>query len=156
VYLSSCSQGALSTPVEASSRSSSSPGTRTATLGDLGDPNGELRAEFAKLINGPAQDEVAVTFSSPLPLRRAWTTASAPSRHSDFDFPTVGHVGWAQQRRGARVSFAKADGNRFRSAHSKHRRRADGAGVDDACLLQERLQDNVSALAEPPRARAYR
>src|SRR6202022_1199528 len=103
VYLSSCSQGALSTPVEASLEEF------IESWHTHGNPwetwvarMEELRAEFAKLINaGP--DEVAVTFSVSTALNSLASALDYNERPgvvtSDFDFPTVGHVWLAQQRR---------------------------------------------------------
>src|SRR5260370_26993764 len=116
-YLGSCWQGAVAAPVEASLQEF------IESWHTHGNPwetwvmrMEELRAEFATLINASA-DEVAVTFSVSTALNSLASALDYRERPkvvtSDFDFPTVGHVWLAQQRRGARVSFASADGNRL-------------------------------------------
>jgi selenocysteine lyase/cysteine desulfurase len=76
----------------------------------------ELRVEFARLINAePA--EVAITFSVSSALNSLASALSFKERPkvvtSDFDFPTVGHIWLAQERRGAQVAFARANGTRL-------------------------------------------
>jgi selenocysteine lyase/cysteine desulfurase len=117
IYLSSCSQGALSRPVEAAMHEF------LESWHTHGNPweiwvgrMEELRVEFARLINAePA--EVAVTFSVSSALNSLASALSYTDRPkvvtSDFDFPTVGHIWLAQQRRGAQVAFAGANGNRL-------------------------------------------
>src|SRR5256714_8667791 len=116
IYLSSCSQGALSRPVEAAVQDF------LESWHTHGNPweiwvgqMEELRLEFARLINAePA--EVAVTFSVSSALNSLASALTYDDRPkivtSDFDFPTVGHIWLAQQRRGAVVAFAGANGNR--------------------------------------------
>ena len=153
VYLSSCSQGALSTPVEASLlefieswHAHGNPWETWVTRME------ELRAEFAQLINASA-DEVAVTFSVSTALNSLASALDFRERPrvvtSDFDFPTVGHVWLAQQRRGARVSFAQADGNRlplssFEQAVDEHTALVSTTHV----CYKNGYKNNVSALAE--------
>jgi selenocysteine lyase/cysteine desulfurase len=153
IYLSSCSQGALSIPVEASLQefveSWHTHGNPWETWVSRME---ELRAEFARLINA-APDEVAVTFSVSTALNSLASALDYRERPgvvtSDFDFPTVGHVWLAQQRRGARVSFARAEGNRLSL-------NAFEEAVDDQTALvstthvcyKNGYKNNVSALAE--------
>src|SRR6202162_1113964 len=153
VYLSSCSQGALSTPVEASLQefieswhTHGNPWETWVTRME------ELRAEFAQLINA-STDEVAVTFSVSTALNSLASALDYRERPgvvtSDFDFPTVGHVWLAQQRRGARVSFAQADGNRlplssFEQAVDEHTALVSTTHV----CYKNGYKNNVSALAE--------
>ncbi|HXO58636.1 MAG TPA: aminotransferase class V-fold PLP-dependent enzyme, partial [Candidatus Acidoferrum sp.] len=153
VYLSSCSQGALSTPVEASLQefieswhTHGNPWETWVTRME------ELRAEFAQLINA-SPDEVAVTFSVSTALNSLASALDYRERPnvvtSDFDFPTVGHVWLAQQRRGARVSFARADGNRlplssFEQAVDEHTALVSTTHV----CYKNGFRTNVSALAE--------
>jgi selenocysteine lyase/cysteine desulfurase len=76
----------------------------------------ELRLAFAGLINAEP-GEVAVTFSVSSALNSLASALTYELRPkvvtSDFDFPTVGHIWLAQQRRGARVTFARAQENRL-------------------------------------------
>ena len=153
IYLSSCSQGALSTPVEASLQefieswhTHGNPWETWVTRME------ELRTEFATLINA-SPDEVAVTFSVSTALN---SLASALDYHerpkvvtSDFDFPTVGHVWLAQQRRGARVSFARADGNRLPLGSFEQIVDEQTALVSTTHVCYKNgFKNNVSALAE--------
>ena len=117
IYLSSCSQGALSRPVEAALQEFMESWHTHGNpweiwVGELE----KLRAQFARLINAqPA--EIAVTFSVSTALNSLASSMEYGSRAtvvlSDFDFPTMGHVFLAQQRRGAQVRFAKAVGRRL-------------------------------------------
>ena len=140
VYLSSCSQGALSTPVEASLQefieswhTHGNPWETWVTRME------ELRAEFAALINASA-DEVASALD--YGQRSGVVT-------SDFDFPTVGHVWLAQQRRGARVRFAKADGDRLPLASFEEIVDEQTALVSTTHVCYKNgFKNNVSALAE--------
>ncbi|HVS05972.1 MAG TPA: aminotransferase class V-fold PLP-dependent enzyme [Candidatus Dormibacteraeota bacterium] len=153
VYLSSCSQGALSRPVEAAMHEF------LESWHTHGNPweiwvgrMEELRVEFARLINAePA--EVAVTFSVSTALNSLASALSYKERPkvvtSDFDFPTVGHIWLAQQRRGAQVAFAKATGTRLPLSAFEDE-------VDDRTALVSTTQvcykngfkNNISALAE--------
>jgi selenocysteine lyase/cysteine desulfurase len=76
----------------------------------------KLRAQFARLINAEP-DEVAITFSVSSALNSLASALDYRQRSkvvtSDFDFPTMGHVFLAQQRRGAQVAFARARGYRL-------------------------------------------
>jgi selenocysteine lyase/cysteine desulfurase len=153
IYLSSCSQGALSRPVEAAMQEF------LESWHAHGNPweiwvgrMEELRIEFARMINAePA--EVAVTFSVSSALNSLASALSYSDRPkvvtSDFDFPTVGHVWLAQQRRGAEVAFAAADGNRLPLSAFEEL-------VDDKTALVSTTQvcykngfkNNIGALAE--------
>ena len=153
IYLSSCSQGALSRPVEAAIQEF------LESWHSHGNPweiwvgrMEELRVEFARLINAePA--EVAVTFSVSSALNSLASALSYSDRPkvvtSDFDFPTVGHIWLAQQRRGAQVTFARAQGTRLPLS-------AFEDVVDDQTALVSTTQvcykngfkNNIGALAE--------
>src|ERR1700694_2060351 len=153
VYLSSCSQGALSTPVEASLQefieswhTHGNPWETWVTRME------ELRAEFARLINASA-DEVAVTFSVSTALNSLASALDYRERPkvvtSHFDFPTVGHVWLAQQRRGARGSFARADGNRLPLSSFEETVHEETALVSTTHVCYKNgYKNNVSALAE--------
>lgn len=153
IYLSSCSQGALSLPVEAgigefvdSWHQFGNPWERWVTRME------ELRTEFARLINADA-DEVAVTFSVSSALNSVASALSYSQRPrvvtSDFDFPTVGHVWLAQERRGAQVTFAKAEDHRLPLS-------AYEAAIDERTAIvstthvcyKNGFRNNISALAE--------
>ena len=113
VYVNSCSQGALSLDVESalaafteSWHTHGSPWDRW--VGEVE----RLRAVFAAAIGADA-DEIAV-----MPNASAGITAIATALAFDadrrtvvlgeFEFPTMGHVWLAQQRRGARIAWARA------------------------------------------------
>lgn len=113
IYVNSCSQGALSLDVESalaafteSWHTHGSPWDRW--VGEVE----RLRAVFAAAIGADA-DEVAV-----MPNASAGITAIATALAFDadrrtvvlgeFEFPTMGHVWLAQQRRGARIAWVKA------------------------------------------------
>jgi selenocysteine lyase/cysteine desulfurase len=153
VYLSSCSQGALSRPVEAAIQEF------LESWHTYGNPweiwvgrMEELRVEFANLINADTT-EVAITFSVSSALNSLGSALTYKERPkivtSDFDFPTVGHVWLAQQRRGAQVAFARASGTRLPLT-------AFEDAVDDRTALvstthvcyKNGFKNNVGALAE--------
>jgi selenocysteine lyase/cysteine desulfurase len=153
VYLSSCSQGALSRPVEAGIDEF------LASWHQYGNPweswcgrMEELRLEFARLINAePA--EVAVSFSVSSALNSLASALRYDVRPrvvtSDFDFPTVGHIWLAQQQRGADVVFARAQGDRL--PLSAFEEAVDGrtalVSTTHVCY-KNGYKSNVSALAE--------
>ena len=98
VYLSSCSQGALSRPVEAAIQEF------LESWHMYGNPweiwvgrMEELRVEFANLINADPT-EVAITFSVSTALNSLASALTYKERPkivtSDFDFPTVDTSGW--------------------------------------------------------------
>lgn len=153
IYLSSCSQGALSRPVEAGIQAFVESWHRFGNPWDSWVQRMEdLRGEFARLINAEPS-EVAVTFSVSSALNSLASALSYTDRPrivtSDFDFPTVGHIWMAQQRRGAQVAFAKAEGNRLPLS-------AFESAVDDKTAIvstthvcyKNGFKNNVSALAE--------
>lgn len=113
VYVNNCSQGALSLDVESaltafteSWHTHGSPWDRW--VGEVE----RLRTAFAAAIGADA-DEIAV-----MPNASAGITAIATALAFDtdrrtvvlgeFEFPTMGHVWLAQQRRGARIAWARA------------------------------------------------
>jgi selenocysteine lyase/cysteine desulfurase len=153
VYLSSCSQGALSRPVEAGVQEFLESWHR------YGNPweswcarMEELRAAFARLINAqPA--EVAVTFSVSTALNSLASALRYDARPrvvtSDFDFPTVGHVWLAQRRRGADVVFARAQGHRLPlSAFEEVVDEKTALVATTHVCYKNGFKNNVSALAE--------
>lgn len=122
VYVNSCSQGALSLDVESalaafteSWHTHGSPWDRW--VGEVE----RLRTAFAAAIGADA-DEIAV-----MPNASAGITAIATALAFDtgrrtvvlgeFEFPTMGHVWLAQQRRGARIVWVRAAGETLPVEH---------------------------------------
>ena len=153
IYLSSCSQGALSRPVEAAVHEFLESWHRHGNPWEIWVGRmEELGVTFARLINAQP-DEVAVTFSVSTALNSLASALSYRERPkvvtSDFDFPTVGHIWLAQQRRGAQVTFARANGTRLPLS-------AFEDVVDDQTALVSTTQvcykngfkNNIGALAE--------
>src|SRR5438270_11597491 len=153
IYLSSCSQGALARPVEAALEEF------MASWHEHGNPwerwVGEaetLRAEFARMVNA-SPDEIAITFSVSSALNSLASALSYEDRPavviSDFDFPTMGHVWLAQQRRGAQVRFARAQGYRL-PLHAYEREIGDDTALVATTHVCYRngFKINAAALAE--------
>lgn len=132
-YLNNCSQGVLSDDVRdamaafvRSWNDEGSPWERWVAVVE------QLRASFAAMI-GAAPDEVAV-----MPSASAGINAIASALHYDgtrrhvvageFEFPTMGQIWLAQERRGARVSWARARGHELPAD-------AYAAAVDERTLL---------------------
>ena len=153
IYLSSCSQGALARPVESaliefleSWHSYGNPWE--LWVGKME----ELRAQFARLINAEPR-EIAVTFSVSSALNSLASALTYDSRPgvvtSDFDFPTMGHVLLAQQRRGARVEFAKAEGYRLPlAAYERLIDKQTALVATTHVCYKNGFKNNVGALAE--------
>jgi selenocysteine lyase/cysteine desulfurase len=117
IYVSSCSQGALSVEVEAALQE------YIHTWHDFGTPwdrwiekYEELRAAFAAFI-GAQPDEVAITSCASAAANAVASAIDFSARRKvvmgEFEFPTMGHVWLAQQPRGAEVQFLKAAGERL-------------------------------------------
>jgi selenocysteine lyase/cysteine desulfurase len=118
IYVNSCSQGALSTDVEAAIQE------YVASWHEHGSPwelwvqkVEELRTAFAAAI-GADRDEIAVmpsasgginAIASALPFGGGRSGVTM----GEFEFPTMAQVWLAQQRRGAVVRWARADGDRL-------------------------------------------
>jgi selenocysteine lyase/cysteine desulfurase len=153
IYLGSCSQGALSRSVEAALQefieSWHAFGNPWETwVGEME----KLRAQFARLINAETE-EVAITFSVSSALN---SLASALDYHdrskvvtSDFDFPTVGHIWLAQQRRGAQVAYARSRGHRLplESYEELVDRKTALVATTHVCY-KNGFKNNIGALAE--------
>lgn len=112
IYLNSCSQGALSTSVEAglldyivSWHQGGSPWDQWVQKYE------EARAIFARLI-GAEPGEVAIVPSASAAINSVASALDFSRRAKvvlgEFEFPTMGHVWLAQQRRGAQVQFVSA------------------------------------------------
>lgn len=117
VYLNSCSQGALSDAVEGSMRALLDSWDRLGSPWDLWvEQYEEVRREFAAFI-GAAADEVAVVPSVSAGVSSLATALDFAERKTvvmgEFEFPTMGHVWMAQERRGARVKFLRARDGRM-------------------------------------------
>lgn len=112
VQLSSCSQSALSTPVaEALHAYTESWLQRGMDWSGWMDAVNAARAEFAQLIGADA-DEISVMSSvSDITSSLASALGFPAERNrvvaTEIDFPSMGHVWLAQQKRGAEVVFAE-------------------------------------------------
>ncbi len=153
IYLSSCSQGALALPVEAALHEFIDSWHTYGNPWELWVARMErLRAQFARLVNAQPT-EIAVTFSVSTALNSLASALDYSVRPkvvlSDFDFPTMGHVWLAQERRGAQVEFARSDGHRLPLTSYE-------AVVDEETALvatthvcyKNGFKNNVAALAE--------
>src|SRR5215469_18328451 len=114
VYLNSCSQGALSDAVEQSMYELLEIWHRQGSPWDVWVEQYEvMRREFAAFI-GAEPDEVAVVPSVSAGVSSIASAFDFQERKTvvmgEFEFPTMGHIWMAQQRRGAKVRFLKATG----------------------------------------------
>jgi len=117
VYLNSCSQGALSDGVEKSMLELLEVWHREGSPWDLWIEQYEIaRREFADLIGAEA-DEVAVVPSVSAGVSSLASALEFSKRKTvlmgEFEFPTMGHIWLAQQRRGARIRFLQAEEGRI-------------------------------------------
>jgi selenocysteine lyase/cysteine desulfurase len=118
IYVNSCSQGALSTDVEASMDA------YVESWHDGGSPwelwvekVEKLRARFATSI-GADRDEIAVMPSASAGINAIASALDFSGSRShvamgEFEFPTMAQIWLAQQRRGATIRWARADGDRL-------------------------------------------
>jgi selenocysteine lyase/cysteine desulfurase len=120
VYLNSCSQGALSDAVEDGLRD------YIASWHEHGSPWNiwvaqyeAARSQFADFI-GVTADEVAIVPYASAGINSVASAFSFTDRKKvvlgEFEFPTMGHVWLAQQKRGAQIQFVPATGNSIRVA----------------------------------------
>ncbi len=114
IYLNSCSQGALSDAVEAGLRENLASWHEQGSPWDLWVEKYEAaRAAFARFI-GAKTDEIAVVPSASAGINSIASTLDFGGRRKivlgEFEFPTMGHIWLAQERRGARVQFLPAIG----------------------------------------------
>lgn len=153
IYLSSCSQGALATPVEQALQEFISSWHRYGNPWETWVSQLEmLRGQFARLINAQP-DEIAITFSVSNALNSVASALDFSARPgvvlSDFDFPTVGHVFLAQQRRGAEVRFARAEGHRLPlEAYERELSHATALVATTHVCYKNGFKNNLPALAE--------
>jgi selenocysteine lyase/cysteine desulfurase len=115
IYANSCSQGALSDAVEKAFADHLAAWNREGSPWDLWvQQYEEVRAAFALMI-GAHCDEVAVVPSASAAINSIASALDFQGRPKivlgEFEFPTMGHVWLAQQRRGAQVEFVPASGN---------------------------------------------
>jgi selenocysteine lyase/cysteine desulfurase len=114
IYANSCSQGALSDAVEKAFADHLADWNREGSPWDLWvEQYEEVRAAFARII-GAHPDEVAVVPSASAAINSIASALDFQGRRKivlgEFEFPTMGHVWLAQQRRGAQVQFVPASG----------------------------------------------
>lgn len=115
-YVNSCSQGALSRDVEAALQAFTDSWQAHGSPWDrwVGEVE-RLRAAFAALVGADA-DEIAILPSASAAIAAIATALpfEPPRRRvvlGDFEFPTMGHVWLAQQRRGAAIDWIRAAGD---------------------------------------------
>ena len=117
IYLNSCSQGALSETVEAALHE------HIRLWHEQGSPWDQwvgqyetARLEFARFI-GASPDEVAVLTSASAGINSVASALDFGKRNKvimgEFEFPTMGQIWLAQQRRGAEICFLAAEGGRI-------------------------------------------
>ncbi len=117
VYLNSCSQGALSDSVQSGIQALLESWNTYGSPWDTWTEQYEIaRGEFAKFINADP-DEVAVVTSVSAAISSVATALDFSDRNTvvmgEFEFPTMGHVWLAQQRRGAVVKWVEGRDNRI-------------------------------------------
>jgi selenocysteine lyase/cysteine desulfurase len=123
VYVNSCSQGALSTDVEAAMHEyAESWHTAGSPWEHWVEKVEQLRTRFAASI-GAAREEIAVMPSASAGINAIASalgfgdgTRGTPRSHvalGAFEFPTMAHVWLAQRRRGAVIRWAPASGDRL-------------------------------------------
>jgi selenocysteine lyase/cysteine desulfurase len=118
IYVNSCSQGALSTDVEASMRAYVDSWHDGGSPWELWVEQVErLRTAFAASI-GADRDEIAVLPSASAGINAVASAMDFGGARShvalgEFEFPTMAQVWLAQQRRGATIRWARASGDRL-------------------------------------------
>jgi selenocysteine lyase/cysteine desulfurase len=117
IYLNSCSQGALSDAVEDGVREYMASWHEHGSPWDIWVERYEAaRSQFAGFI-GATSDEVAVIPYASAGINSVASALSFDQRKrvvlGEFEFPTMGHIWLAQQRRGAQIEFVSAVGNRI-------------------------------------------
>lgn len=121
IYLNSCSQGALSDAVEGGFRE------YVASWHEHGSPwdtwvqqYEAARSQFASFIGATANEVAIVPFAS-AGINSVASALTFDHRKKvvlgEFEFPTMGHIWLAQQKRGARVEFVSAVDNRIPTEH---------------------------------------
>jgi selenocysteine lyase/cysteine desulfurase len=115
-YLNSCSQGALSTDVQSAYQTYLNDWDERGSPWELWVERSEAaRHAFASLINADANEVADCTsVSAGVSAIASALDFSGPRNEvviSDFEFPTIGQIWHAQERRGARVVHVPAAGN---------------------------------------------
>jgi len=115
IYLNSCSQGALSDAVEDGLREYVASWHEHGSPWDIWVERYEAaRSQFAAFI-GATADEVAIVPSASAGINAVASALTFDRRKKvvmgEFEFPTMGHVWLAQQKRGAQVEFVSAVDN---------------------------------------------
>lgn len=115
VYLNSCSQGALSDTVEDGFSEYVASWHEHGSPWDLWVERYEAaRAQFARFI-GAMPDEVAVVPYASAGINSVASALTFEQRKKvvlgEFEFPTMGHIWLAQQKRGAQIEFVPASGD---------------------------------------------
>ena len=120
IYLNSCSQGALSDAVEQGFHD------YIASWHEYGSPwevwverYEAARTQFADFINATAEEVAIIPYVS-AGINSVASALSFENRKKvvmgEFEFPTMGHIWLAQQKRGAQVVFVNADGDHISAA----------------------------------------
>jgi selenocysteine lyase/cysteine desulfurase len=117
VYLNSCSQGALSDAVEDGLRDYVASWHARGSPWDIWVAQYEAaRAQFAEFI-GATSDEVAIVPYASAGINSIASALSFTDRKKvvlgEFEFPTMGHIWLAQEKRGAQVEFVPATSDRI-------------------------------------------
>ena len=148
IYVNSCSQGALSTDVDAAMQEwIRELARRRLAVGALGrEGRGAAGAPSRpRLAPTPTKSPSCPSASGGINAIASALDFTGPRRQvvlGEFEFPTMAQVWLAQQRRGAAIAWARASGDLLPvEAYESRRRRADAHRAGDARLLQERPQD---------------
>lgn len=132
IFLNSCSQGALSDGVEASLREHIRVWHEQGSPWDCWVEQYEAaRASFARFI-GAVPEEIAVITSASAGINSVASALDFSQRRKvvmgEFEFPTMGQIWLAQERRGAEIHFLPAD-------HGKISPEAYAELIDDQTLI---------------------
>lgn len=117
IFLNSCSQGALSDGVEASLREHIRVWHEQGSPWDCWVEQYEAaRASFARFI-GAVPEEIAVITSASAGINSVASALDFSQRRKvvmgEFEFPTMGQIWLAQERRGAEIHFLPAENGRI-------------------------------------------
>ncbi len=117
IYVNSCSQGALSEPVEAALTEYLASWHRGGSPWDVWVEKYEsARVAFARMI-GAKPEEVAVVACASAGINAVASALDFEGRRrvvlGEFEFPTMGHIWLAQRMRGAQVEFLPAKDERI-------------------------------------------
>ena len=133
IYVNSCSQGALSTDVEAAMREYMESWHDGGSPWELWVEQVErLRTAFAASI-GADRDEIAIMPSASAGINAVASALTFGGARStvvmgEFEFPTMAQIWLAQERRGATIRWARAEGDRLEAG-------AYAALIDDRTLM---------------------